>query len=162
MAVNNQTNIVFRKTIAGTDTIVTLGITAEEETLVKTLTIISPASSKNTQESGSGPKDTKLIDLLRVKAGFEISGFLFEGPHSNDIAGGVGTLTDTSSTAKDRKTNLKAIINAGQTFTMYYDDDTYVVNCEKYGFKRVFKETALVDGDAGYDVKLSLVIGVDL
>jgi hypothetical protein len=45
---------------------------------------------------------------------------------------------------------------------MYYDGDTYTVNCEKSDMKRVFKETALVDGDAGYDVMLSLIIGVNL
>ena len=158
MAVNNQTNITFRKTVAGVDTIVTLGLTAEEYNIVKTLTQINPPKTKQKQSDGSGPKDTKILDLLRIKETFEITGFLFEGSFTDSDVG----VADTSSTAKDRKTNLKSIVLAGQSFTIYYDGDTYNVNCEKVNFKRIFKESALVDGDAGYDVKLSLVIGVDL
>ena len=91
-----------------------------------------------------GPKDVKIIDLLRVETRFNVDGYI---------------------DAADRS-KFRNIIAAGGTFTMTYAGVAYTVNMEKFSiFERgEFQEdtSSPSDNPQQYDVKFSLLVGVNV
>lgn len=78
-----------------------------EKSIVKTLVTITPPQS--TANRSSGPKDTKIVDLLRMEIRFSVRG----------------------SIASADETKLENLMNLGTTFTMLWNGTSYDVNCDK-------------------------------
>ena len=86
-----------------------------EEIYVKALTPISPPQSS--ANWASGPKDTKIVDLLRLTIKLSVKGSI-----------------DTSDI-----TAMKDIIKAGGVFGCRYDGEDYDVNTDKFVFTKSTK-----------------------
>ena len=137
-------------TLTKGSTVVTLFTSSVDETFTKTLVTISPPQSR--QNWTNGPKDSKIVDLLRIAHRFEIDGF---------IAATEGTYgqSDTSSTVAGKRTNLISIFNGGGTLTMEYSGTNYTVNIEKLSIKELPEDSATV---TKLDLKMGLIVGVDI
>lgn len=131
--------------------IVTIDLTNYEESLEKTLNfIIPPQSSANWD---SGPKDTKIVDLLRVRTNITINGTLSHGD------GGV----DSSVNPDDKAEDLKSIFNGGGTFTLQYKGEDIVVNATKLNLTKAFnKGVDTTQDEVGYEVILNVVEGINI
>ena len=89
------------------DSAVTVYTELVEEIFTKIVTVVkAPQSSANWE---SGPKTTKIVDLLRVEYRYNIRGFI------NSI--------DT--------TKLQALFDQGGVFNMTWDGSSFNVNCDK-------------------------------
>jgi len=113
---------------------------------------ITPATTKQKQDAG--PKDTKLIDLLRITEEINITrGYI------------VGTDTLTATQVKN---NLKSIFKGanskGGTCELIYDGDTLTGFIEKLTISEVASdEPASVGEDyAKYTVQLNFIVGIEI
>jgi len=86
---------------------ITVLTTDVKETLIKKLTIIVPPQSSANWDSG--PKTTKIVDLLKIEERFTITG-----------------LIETVD-----KNKAKNIFKAGGTVVMNWEDEDFNVNLEK-------------------------------
>jgi len=139
-------NIVFTKG----STVVTLFTNSVDESYTKILAVITPpVGSAN---YASGPKDNKLVDLLRVTHRFEIDGYIVatEGSYGSG---------DTSSTVAGKRTDLIAIFQGGGTFTMSYSGTDYTVNTEKLSVKELPEDSDTV---TKFELKMSLIVGENI
>lgn len=116
------------------------------------LFLITPLVSGDNQ--ASGPKDVKVIDLLRITNSYQINGYIS------------GTTTPTTLTAKQVKDNLKLIAKGANTassvVTMVYDGDSITGYIEKLRFTEVAcDEPDTVGTDfAKYQVTLTFTVGI--
>lgn len=130
---------------------VTIGTAEIDENYSNKLSLITPPQVKNNQDSG--PKDNKIIDLLRVTHEFLIRGYL------------TGT---ASKTAKEVREDLRNIFKGAQAkggvVTMVYDGDSYTGYIEKVGCKEVASdEPGTMPEDAvKYSVQVTFVEGVSI
>jgi hypothetical protein len=120
----------------------TVYTTNVEEIQSKTLINIVPGTA--TANWSVGPKDTKVVDLLRVEKRFNVDGYI-------DIA--------------DRS-KLRNILNAGGTFTMTYAGEAFTVNVEKFSLyeRGDFQEdtNSPSDNPQQLEVKMSLIVGINV
>ena len=91
-------------TLTKSGTSVTVYSVEVEEIISKTIIKITPPQSSSNW--GSGPKVSKIIDLLKIEEAFSVSG-----------------LIDTSS-----KANLKTIVKTGGVFTLSWEGEDFDVN----------------------------------
>ena len=156
---NIDTNITFRKTINGVDTIVTLGLTAFKESIMKKIAskLTPPQSSSN---YGDGPKDTKILYLLQIETAFVVDCEIIESLQPDSAY----SLTDTNSTAINKLIDLKNILTAGGNFTIYVKGTSYSVNLDgKCDIDDVFndKQTSTTD-EIAFTVKMTLLKGINM
>ena len=78
-----------------------------EKIYSKKLTAITPPQS--TANKGSGPKDTKIVDLLRIEVRFSVRGKIASADESK----------------------MQNLFNAGGVFNMKWKGSTFVINSEK-------------------------------
>jgi len=78
-----------------------------EKIYSKKLTAITPPQS--TANKGDGPKDTKIVDLLRIEIRFTVKGSI----DSDDIS------------------KIQNLFNSGSVFNMTWNGTTYAINSEK-------------------------------
>ena len=104
-----------------------------EKIYSKKLTAITPPQS--TANKGDGPKDTKIVDLLRIEIRFTVKG----------------------SIDSDDESKIQNLFNAGGVFNMKWNGTTYVINSEKLTItddnKTEQDETAIM---------FTALVGVDL
>lgn len=132
---------------------VTIHTFSDEENLEKNNKLITPPQASGNWNSG--PKTTKIIDLLRIEKRITFDGHLVTGTVSGD----------SSSTAQGRKDDLKTIFESGGVIGMAYEGTSFAVNFEKVNIKRVIGDgdhTVLADGETGFTVKITVVRGEDL
>ena len=91
----------------GGDNALTIYTTSCEKIYSKKLTAITPPQS--TANKGDGPKDTKIVDLLRIEVRFTVKG-----------------LIDSADESK-----IQNLFNIGGVFNMKYKGSTFVINSEK-------------------------------
>ena len=120
---------VANATLAG----VTIYTENVEKILSKKLINITPPQS--TGNWGSGPKDTKIVDLLRIETRFSIRGTI-----------------DTASQA-----TLEAAFNAGGVMAFVWDSATHQVNVDKLAITK----PANIE-DAHRQVMITMIVGIDL
>ena len=85
----------------------TVYTTSCEKIYSKRLTAITPPQS--TANKDDGPKDTKIIDLMRIEIRFTVKGLI----------------------ASADETKIQNLFNAGGVFNMKWNGTTYVINSEK-------------------------------
>jgi len=85
----------------------TIYTTSCEKIYSKKLTAITPPQS--TANKGDGPKDTKIVDLLRIEVRFTVKG----------------------SIASADESKIQNLFNSGGVFNMKWNGTTYVINSEK-------------------------------
>lgn len=124
-------NIVLDK--SGTNQI-TVYTTIVEEVLNKKLTNITPPTS--TANKDSGPKPTKIVDLLRIEQRFTFDGKILS--------------TD--------RTKLRNVFNAGGTVTLEYAGSDYEVNIEKLSIKEEPEDAGTSNPDY-YLIKFTCIVG---
>ena len=91
----------------GGDNALTVYTTSCEKVYSKRLTgITAPQSTAN---KGDGPKDTKIVDLLRIEVRFVVKGSV-----------------DSADESK-----IQNLFNIGGVFNMKYKDSTFSINSEK-------------------------------
>jgi len=78
-----------------------------EEIFNKKLTAINPPQS--TANWSSGPKATRIVDLLRIEERFSVTGYIDEGD----------------------KSKIKDLFKQGGVFNMTYEDGTISINMDK-------------------------------
>jgi hypothetical protein len=142
-------NIILSK--SGTQ--VTIHTFNDEENFEKETEKITPPQSSGNW--ASGPKDTKIVDLLRIEKRITFDGYLAAGTVSGD----------SSSTVAGKKTDLKTIHESGGVVNMTYEGSTFTVNFEKMNIRRVIGDgdhTVLKDGEVGFEVKMTVIRGVNL
>jgi len=140
------TNITVTKELASGTTAVEIGITKDEEILNKIITKITPPQSSNNWDSG--PKDTLIVDLLRLEQWINIDGDL---------------ITDTTSSSSVKKKALKAAVKAGGVVTLTYDGEPVTGSIEKISFSKIVSDgMEPTDGEVGYTVKFTFIRGIDL
>jgi len=104
-----------------------------EKIYSKKLTAITPPQS--TANKGDGPKDTKIVDLLRIEVRFTVKGLIA----SADIS------------------KIQNLFNSGGVFNMTWNSATHVINSEKLTItddnKTEQDETAIM---------FTALVGVDL
>jgi hypothetical protein len=133
------------------------------ENLTNKLFYITPPQSKGNQ--GSGKKETKVVDLLRITHQFVIKGYIC-GSATTDTYPAKLSGAAQDLTAKQVKDYLKNIAEGGETaggtVTMTYDGDTYNGYIEKLNFveKAIDSiETSIKDA-VWYEVSVTFVKGV--
>lgn len=97
--------------ILGTSTQITVYTTSVEKVYNKTLAVLTPPTP--TGNWGSGPKDTKILDLLRIEVRLNVTGYIA----SSDIA------------------NVEALENGGGVFNLTWRGTDYTVIFEKLSIK---------------------------
>ena len=133
-------------TLTHGSTSVEIAVIIDEEILNKILTKITPPVSSANYDAGK--KDTKLVDLLRIEERINIDGHL---------------ITDSTNNSSAKKANLKTIFKAGGVFSITYEGDTYNGNLEKLSIKKHISDgTEPKTNEVGYDVKFTLIKGVNL
>ena len=85
----------------------TVYTTSCEKIYSKKLVAITPPQS--TANYGSGPKDTKVVDLLRIEVRFTVKGLINSADESK----------------------IQNLFNAGGVFNMEYKGSTFAINSEK-------------------------------
>lgn len=116
---------------------VTIYTTKVEEVRAKKLTVITqPQASKNWD---SGPKDSKIVDLLRVEKRLNVDGYI--------------DATD--------KAAFRNLMDAGGVFTLTYNGENFDCNVEKFTIMEIPEDKDTVE-PVHYDIKLSVVFGEDL
>ena len=129
-----------------TVTVITNEVTEEDANKLMVLPI--PQTSQN---QSSGPKDTKIVDLLRITHTIVVKGYI--------------TPTDTL-TAKEVKDNLRSLARGASTTggpcSVVYDSDTYNMYIEKLIIAE--KPTDYSDSSTPdiikYEVAITLVEGI--
>ena len=91
----------------GGDNALTVYTESCEKIYSKKVTGITPPQS--TANKGDGPKDTKIVDLLRIEVRFVVKG----------------------SIASADESNIQNLFNTGGVFNMKWNDTTYTINSEK-------------------------------
>ncbi len=136
-------NLKFSKS----GTIVYLDTINVEETFIN-------AVKANPIPSTSGtPNDVLLVNLNKFEDRFTVDGYLSEGKNETD---------ETSSSAKDKKANLRTMFIAGSVITMTYDGTDYEVAMEKASIKEVSRDLVNNDDTIRYTVKLTMIVGADV
>lgn len=108
-------------------------VVLSEDARQKRLTNIVPPTSK--QQRGSGPKANKVVDLLRIERRLIITGWI--------------ELTD--------KSKFWNVFNAGGSFSVTFDGDTFDANFEKANMKK----SSTNEADER-EVMFTLVVGEDI
>jgi len=104
-----------------------------EKIYSKRLTGITPPQS--TANKGDGPKDTKIVDLLRIEVRFAVRGAINSADESK----------------------IQNLFNAGGVFNMKWKGSTFVINSEKL--------TITNDNKTEHDetkIMFTALVGVDL
>ena len=115
----------------------TIYTTFVEELMSNALSkLILPTGTAN---SGSGPKDTKIINLLKILKLFTIDGKI----------------------ASADRTKLRNLFDTGKMFTLVYDSTNYTVVIEKLSIKEE-PEDAGSSSPEYYVIKVNCVIGVSI
>jgi hypothetical protein len=112
---------------------VTIHTESVEKILSKKLVGITPPQS--TGNWGSGPKDTKIVDLLRIEVRFTIRGSIDDGDQSS----------------------LEDAFNAGGVMNLVWDGTTYSVNVEKLTITKAAKKE-----NSEKDIMLTCLVGVNI
>ena len=111
---------------------VTVYTTSVEKVFLKKITgITAPQSTAN---YGSGPKDTKIVDLLRIEGRFTVNGKIDSADEST----------------------LEGLFNAGGTFSMSWKGTSYNINMEKLSLTN--KNDQEQDET---DIMFTAIVGVD-
>lgn len=142
---------------------VTIATNRDEENLTKPLILLSLPTATAKQLGSAAP--SKILDLIRLEKRVTVDGYLVTGlGTSGDFDVGTGTQTYTEQTnASNKKTDLKAIFEAGGTSWMTYEGETFSVNLEKLSIVSENKDGIEPGtGEAGYSVKLTAVRGEDM
>jgi len=131
---------------------VTVFTTMVDETYSKLLTTIAPPVTKPWT---AGPKDNKIVDLLRITHRFEIDGYIVadEGTYGSG---------DSNTTVAGKASDLVALFKKGGVITFTYtaaSGTSFNVNIEKLSIKEVAQDSATA---SRYDVKISLIEGADI
>jgi len=147
----NQDNIKITASVSGVSTVVTIDTTKMEQVLNNALTVLSFPSMP---QEGDTPKETKIIDLLRIERRYNVDGHITYGKPSGD----------SSTTAKDRKDDLIAIFDANGIFTFTWEGSDKTGIMDKLTMNKVFSDglDPANDGEVGYDVKFTIIEGEDL
>ena len=121
----------------------------DEENWTKKLTNITIPKTTENQDINIGKGATKIIDLLlKAERRITVDGFL---------------VTDATSSAETKKSDLRKIFFAGDLITLNYEGVDITGNCDKMNVKRI--KTAGVqatDNEAQYVVKFTFLEGVSL
>lgn len=137
----NWTNITITKDTYS----ISISVSKDEEILNKQLEKITPPTTK--QNYTSGPNDTKIVDLLRIEQRINIDGHL---------------ITDGTSTASTKKSDLISAFKAGGQITMTYEGSDITGNIEKLQIgKHVSDGIEPKTNEIGYNVKFTFLRGVD-
>jgi hypothetical protein len=158
-------NVTLTKTLGSTSTQLTIDTTNMSKSFVKQLQSITPAKATGQQEtdplnSGFGPNDTIIVDLLRLEIRYSIDGYISQGSYTSD----------THSDVEDRKNDLENMFLSGGVVTFDYDDEAGVTgNIEKLEITKMFTDgqdnsvTGLnfEDDEVGYKIKMTIVKGVN-
>jgi len=140
-------------TISKGDYSVTVYATEIDEEYSNKIFNIIPPQSKSSQ--GSGPKDVKLVDLLRIT-------------HQIAIKRAYITASDTK-TAKEVKDDLKSIFNGGDEnggeVTLTYDGDSFTGYIEKLGITEDANDEPdnyTGKDNAKYHIQITFIEGVSI
>jgi len=125
-------NIVLDK---GGSNQLTVYTTIVEEIMNNKITKVVPATG--TANVGSGPKDTKLVNLLKITKLFIVDGKILSAD----------------------RTKLKNIFDAGGTIVMEYSGTDYNISLEKISIKEE-PEDAGSSNPEYYLIKMNCIIGV--
>lgn len=135
---------------------VTLFTSKVTEGVKNTLKIVAGKGGTSKGNQSSGPKDTMVVDMLRITCPYHIEAYI--------------TKTDTK-TAKQIKDDLKEIVKGagvnGGNITMYYEDGTVEGFIETLNIDKIFNDN-LVDNSYGandsaeYHVTIEFIQGAGL
>jgi hypothetical protein len=126
------------------------------ENIKNTLKIIAGSGGTTEGNQSGGPKDTKVIDLLRIQESYHIEGYL---------------TADDTYTAKQVKDNLRTIVKGAQTnggeITMVYEDENITGYIEDITIKKIINDDVVGSGysskdSAEYRVTIEFVKGVSI
>lgn len=116
-----------------------LNTTNIERIFNKKVTLITAPNS--TANKDAGPNDTKVIDLQQIEKRFAIDG-----------------IVDVADEAK-----IEALFDQGGVITMSYGGNTFNVNFEKVNLKEIPEDSDQTNKPvSGFEVKMTLIVGVDL
>ena len=143
----STTDIVLTK--SGTQ--VTIFTTKIEEILQKTITKITPpVSSANWVDDGSGAKDTKIVDLLRIESKFSVDGWLVTSHGSGD----------TNSDVATKRTDLiNKMFKAGGVIVMAWQGTNYNIMIDKL---QVTQDPEDEDTVTKMKVKFTAIVGENI
>ena len=129
-AARTRSNIIL-----GTgDDAITVYTTRCKKTYIKTLVKINPPQSSSNW--GSGVKDTKMVDLLRIEVRFTINGYVASADQSG----------------------LEALITAGGTFNMAWNSTDYEINSDKL---EIIEDSS--DGEQDeMGIMMTAIVGIDI
>ena len=122
------------------------------ESVKNTLKIVAGKGGQSKSNQSEGPKDTMIVDMLRIANSFHIEAYI--------------TKTDTK-TAKETKDDLKKItegadINGGNV-TMYYEDGTVDGYIETLTIDKVYNDNSVdsysENDSAEYHITIEFIKG---
>lgn len=118
-----------------------------EEYTNKLITLVLAQTSRN---QGSGKKQTKILDLLRITHQFVIRAYI---------------AANSTKTAKEQKDDLKSIANGGGetggVVSMVYDGDTYEGYLQKITMSKSSRDSPDTESESEikYDLSITFVVG---
>ncbi len=100
------------------------------------------------------PESPMLINLNKMEDRFTITGHLSYGKMD---------VTDTWTSAKDKKEGFKGMMNQGSTVTMTYEGSSFSLAIDKFQITDNANDNQdMVEGEVVYDVTVSGVVGEDV
>ena len=137
-------NIKFTK---GSD-IVYIATYNVDENIINTLKVITVPTTEDS------PETSKLLNLNKVEYRYTITGSLSYGKLD---------VSETNTSAKDKKDLLKEMIAEGSVVVLTYEGTNHNVAVEKLNIKdKAGGKLDSVDGEAVYDVIITCVVGEDV
>ena len=128
--------------------IVYVGAIQVEENIINTLNVITTPTTEDTPDLSS------ILNLNRVEDRFTINGVLNNGKLD---------VSETKTTAKDKKDLLKTMFSKGSVVTLTYEGTDYTVAVEKFNIRyKAYDGSDTVDGEAVYNVIMTCVVGGDV
>ena len=139
---NEWTNV----TVTKGNFVIPIDVVRDEEILSKkNIALTHPTTNQNRP---SGPKQTKIMDLLMVEERVNIDGYLSTNADDN------------SSTLKS---NLKSAFKSGGVMTMTYEGTDITGNMDKLSIDKIDKDGGEpFEDQVGYKVKFTFLKGIDL
>ena len=123
----------------GSSPTVTIYTLKVEETRTKTLAVLAYPQSR--QNWNAGPKDTKILDLLRLTRRFNVDGLIIPAD----------------------RTNINTLFQAGGVIRVVYNGTNYNANFEKLIFiEKADGEGASSQEPEHYEVRVTFIVGENL
>lgn len=137
-----------------------MGTNRVTENWTKILKLIGPPTTSANWDIDIGAKDVMIVDILRQpEHRFTFDGYISNSLTNRSAEGSKNSAGVAITDATDILDTMRKIFYAGGVFTINWAGTEYLVNCDKFESRWATNDK---DTITSYDVKFTVIVGVDL